>query len=158
MNISPFPHSLSISSPFPLHFLILSSFPRSPAARLQRFVQPWWTLYLFCNPTLTTHLKILSCNLFSKSLLSTYCILLIFFNLNLSFTKVVSYFWKVAQLVRQKVARLLFIAIINHWGQQSFTTLQFSKNRIFIWGRLFKEERKSKRNLCNKWYAHIALV
>lgn len=61
-----------------------------------------------------------------------------------------SYFWKVAQLVRQKVARLLFIAIINHWGQQSFTTLQFSKTRIFIWGRLFKEERKSKGNLCNK--------
>jgi hypothetical protein len=25
----------------PLHFLILSSFPRSPAAMLQRFVQPW---------------------------------------------------------------------------------------------------------------------
>ena len=25
---------------FFLHFLILSSFPRSPAARLQRFVQP----------------------------------------------------------------------------------------------------------------------
>ena len=41
---SPFPHSLSISSPFPLHFLILSSFPRSPAARLQRFVQPCQTL------------------------------------------------------------------------------------------------------------------
>jgi len=30
-----------IFSPFPPHFLILSSFPRSPAARLQRFVQPW---------------------------------------------------------------------------------------------------------------------
>ena len=29
-----------IFSPFPPHFLILSSFPRSPAARLQRFVQP----------------------------------------------------------------------------------------------------------------------
>ena len=39
-NLSPFPHSLSISSPFPVHFLIPSSFPRSPAARLQRFVQP----------------------------------------------------------------------------------------------------------------------
>ena len=38
--LPPFPHSLSISSPFPLHFLILSSFPRSPAARLQQFVQP----------------------------------------------------------------------------------------------------------------------
>ena len=41
--LPPFPHSLSISSPFPLHFLIFSSFPRSPAARLQRFVQPWVT-------------------------------------------------------------------------------------------------------------------
>ena len=30
-----------IFSPFPPHFLILSPFPRSPAARLQRFVQPW---------------------------------------------------------------------------------------------------------------------
>ena len=50
MNISPFPHSLSMSSfslhflilsPFPLHFLILSPFSRSPAARLQQVVQPW---------------------------------------------------------------------------------------------------------------------
>ena len=33
--------SFSISSPFPLSLSISSSFPRSPAARLQRFVQPW---------------------------------------------------------------------------------------------------------------------
>ena len=33
-------HFLSLS-PFSLHFLILSLFPRSPAARLPQFVQPW---------------------------------------------------------------------------------------------------------------------
>ena len=36
-----------ILSLFPLHFLILSSFPRSPAARLQRFVQPCWEIYIY---------------------------------------------------------------------------------------------------------------
>ena len=35
-----------IFPPFPPHFLILSSFPRSPAARLQRFVQPWVAPFL----------------------------------------------------------------------------------------------------------------
>ena len=46
VNLSQFPHSLSISSPFPhslsisSSFLILSPFPCSQAARLPQFVQP----------------------------------------------------------------------------------------------------------------------
>ena len=49
VNLSPFSHSLSISSfslhflilsRFPLHFLILSPFSCSPAARLPQVVQP----------------------------------------------------------------------------------------------------------------------
>ena len=49
-----------IFSPFPPHFLILPPFPRSPAARLQRFVQPcnitimpMVLLYLFPNNHVT---------------------------------------------------------------------------------------------------------
>ena len=38
-----------IFSPFSPHFLILSPFPCSPAARLQRFVQPWFIVYLKCD-------------------------------------------------------------------------------------------------------------
>ena len=49
MYLSPFPHSLSITSfsPFPLHFLILSPFSRSQAARLTQFVQPCIVRYKF---------------------------------------------------------------------------------------------------------------
>ena len=40
---SPFPLHFLILSPFPLHFLILFPFPRSPAPRLQRVAQPWFS-------------------------------------------------------------------------------------------------------------------
>ena len=39
--LSPFPLNFLIFPPFPLHFLILSPLPRSGAAMLQRFPQPW---------------------------------------------------------------------------------------------------------------------
>ena len=53
--LCPFPNSLSISSfsvhflilsPSPLNFLILSPFPRSPAARLQQVAQPCFFVHL----------------------------------------------------------------------------------------------------------------
>ena len=52
ISLSPFPlspHFLIL--PFPLHFLILSSFPRSPATRLQQVVTAWeWAMSDNSNP------------------------------------------------------------------------------------------------------------